>query len=147
MKYIYRVSHEICLSSLLWSEKFGISSRKCAPVGKIKSFINKSGLRISKFQSICSRELLSVLGYLAGFSEKASKKIFKRHFWAYGAKIIFETKLFWLALTHHFVSCPKKNFWTNLKIWPKILLSESFWNLKILKNPFCHQMWDFRYWK
>ena len=124
--FFYRVSYEICLLTLLWIEKFGILSRKCAPVGKIKNFINKSGLRISKFQSICPPELLLVLGNLPVFSEKASKKIFKRHFSANGAKKNFETKLFQLVLTHHLVFWPKKFFWTNLKIWPKILWSKTF---------------------
>ena len=72
--------------------------------------------------------------------KSASKKIFKPYFWAIGTKNNFETKLFWLVLTHHFVSCPKKKFSNNFQIWPKILFTENFWKIGILKNPLAKKL-------
>ena len=136
----YRVSNEICLLTLLWIEKFGILSRKCAPVGKIKNFINKSGLRISKFQSICPPELLLVLGNLPVFSEKASKKIFKRHFSANGAKKILKQNFCNLSWPIIWFSVQKNFFGPTWKFDPKSYEVRLFWNIKFWKNPFCHQM-------
>ena len=42
----------------------------------------------------------------------------------------------------------QKNFFgPTWKFDPKSYLVRVFWNFKILKNPSCHQMWDFRYCK
>ena len=128
---VYCLSHESLHLNILWSKKFRILRRKCAPVGRIKSFTVTSGLRILKFRTVCPNEFFLDFGRPCQFQKSASKKIFKRHSSANGAKKNFETKLSWLVLTHHFVYWPKNFFSNNFKIWPKILLSATFlksWN-------------------
>ena len=125
---------------ILLSKKFRILRRKWALVGKIKSFTVTSGLRISKFRTVCPNEWFLDFEKPCQFEKRASKIFFKGHFSARETNFRGATKLSWLVFTHHFVSSPKKIFSNNLKIWPKILFTENFWKIGILKNPLAKKL-------
>ena len=137
---LYRVSYERLHLKFLLSKKFRILRRKCAPVGRIKSFTVTSGLRISKFRTVCPNEWFLDFGKPCQFEKRASKIFFKGHFSARETNFRGATKLSWLVFTHHFVSSPKKIFLNNFKIWPKILFTENFWKIGILKNPLAKKL-------
>ena len=125
---------------ILLSKKLRILRPKCALVCRIKSFTFTSGLRISKFRTVCPNEWFLDFGRPCKFEKRASKIFFKGHFSARETTLRGATKLSWLVFTHHFVSSPKKIFLNNLKIWPKILFTKNFWKIGIFKNPLAKKL-------
>ena len=113
---------------------FVILSWKCAPVGKIKSFTVTSGLRISKFRTVCPNEWVLDFGKPCQFEKRASKIFFKGHFSARETNFRGATKLSWLVFIHHFDFRPKQFFWTIWKFDPKYYLLRIFEKLEFLKT-------------